>query len=84
MSLSRTTQLILLTTDFSTAGVSIGSSSDDDSDVNENGKKAIGLECQNTHVHHAFLYVSLPSLHYYGVKMLIITFCGGRKRKWRT
>ena len=80
-SLTKTTQLILSTPDFSTAGVSIESLSND---VNENGKKAIGLECQNTHVHHAFLYVSLPSLHYYGVKMLFFTFCGGRKRKWRT
>ena len=84
ISLSRTTQLILSTPDFSTAGVSIGSLSNDDNDVNENGKKAIGLECQNTHVHHAFLYVSLPSLLYYGVKMLIFTFCGGGERKWRT
>ena len=84
ISLSRTTQLILLTPDFSTAGVSIGSLSNDHSDVNENGKKAIGLECQNTHVQHAFLYVPLPSLHYYGMKMIIFTFCGGHKRKWRT
>ena len=84
ISLSRTTQLILSTPDFSTAGVSIESLSNDHSDVNENGKKAIGLERQNTHVQHAFLYVSLPSLLYYGVKMLIFTFCGGGERKWRT
>ena len=44
ISLSRTTKLILLTPDFSTAGVSIESLSKDDSDVNENSKKAIGLD----------------------------------------
>ena len=44
ISLSRTTQLILLTPDFSTAGVSIESLRKDDRDVNENGKKAIGLD----------------------------------------
>ena len=33
--------------------------SNDDGDVNDNGKKA------TLHVHHAFLYISLPSLHDY-------------------
>ena len=31
------------------------------------------------HVHHAFLYISLPSLHDYQVKMFDFTFCEGRK-----
>ena len=39
-----------------------GTLSNDDGDINENGKKAM-------HVHHAFLYISLPSLHDYDVKL---------------
>ena len=37
---------------------------------NGNVKKAIGLMCKTTilHVHRAFLYISLPSLHDYDVK----------------
>ena len=39
-----------------------GSLSNDDGDVNENGKKAIGLDMTRKtttlHVHHAFLYIS--------------------------
>ena len=30
------------------------------------------------HVHHTFLYISLPSLHDYDVKLHNFTFCGGR------
>ena len=56
----------------------IRSLSNDDSDADENGKTAIGLDW---HVHHVFLYISLPSLHYYNVKMSIFTFCRGRERK---
>ena len=39
-------------------------------DGNENVKKAIGLMSKTTilHVHHAFLYISLQSLHNYDVK----------------
>ena len=37
---------------------SLESLSNDQGDVNEKGKKAIGLDWQN--VHHAFLYISLP------------------------
>ena len=64
----------------------LGSLSNDDGDVNKNGKKAIGLDWQTTtlHVYHAFLYISLPSLHYYDVKMPIFTFCEGRERKTTT
>ena len=53
--------------------LSLGSLSNDDGDGNENGKKAIGLISKTTtlHVHHAFLYISLPSLHDYDVKMPI-------------
>ena len=32
------------------------------------------------HVHHAFLYISLPSLHDYHVKIPNFTFCEGRKQ----
>ena len=31
------------------------------------------------HVHHAFLYISLPSLHDYNVKVRKITFCRRRE-----
>ena len=45
----------------------LGSLSNDEGDVNEEGKKAIGLDWQN--VYHAFLYISLPSLHDQGVSI---------------
>ena len=53
--------------------------SNDDGDVNENGKAAITL-----HVHHAFLYISLPSLHDYDEKMPNFTFCKRRGHKTTT
>ena len=45
-------------------------------------KKAIGLLRKTTtlHVHHAFLYISLPSLHDCDVKMPNCKFNGGRKQ----
>ena len=54
----------------------------DDGDGNVSIKKAIGLLSKTTtlHVHHAFLYISLPSLHDYHVKMLGFTFYAGRKQ----
>ena len=60
----------------------IGSFSNDDGDGNQDVKKAIGLLRKTTtlHVHHAFLYISLPSLHDYGVKMPNYKFYGGRKQ----
>ena len=60
----------------------LGSFSNDDCDGNEDVKKAIGLLCKTTtlHVHHAFLYISLPSLHDYDVKMPNCKFYGGRKQ----
>ena len=63
-----------------------GSLSNDDGDVNENGIKAIGYIGKTTtlHAHHAFLYISLPSLHDYDVNMPNFTFCGGREDKAMT
>ena len=51
-------------------------------DGKQDVKKAIGLLRKTTtlHVHHAFLYISLPSLHDYDVKMPNCKFCGGRKQ----
>ena len=48
----------------------IGTLRNYDGDGNEKVKKAIGLMCKTTtlHVHHAFLYISLQSLHNYDVK----------------
>ena len=62
--------------------VILGSFSNDDGDGNEDVKKAIGLLSKTTtlHVHHAFLYISLPSLHDYDVKMPNCKFYGGRKQ----
>ena len=64
----------------------IGSLSNDDADGNENGKKGIGLISKTTtlHVHHAFLYISLPSLPDYNVKVPEFTFCRGREHKTTT
>ena len=42
----------------------IGNLSNYDGDGNKNGKNAN----KTLHVHHAFLYISLPSLHNYDVK----------------
>ena len=54
-----------------------------DSDVNENVKRAIGLMSKTTtlHVHHAFLYISLPSLHNYDVKWPNFKFTWERERQ---
>ena len=51
----------------------------DDGDGNEEVKKAMGLISKTTilHVHHAFLYISLPSLHDYDGKMPNFTFHRG-------
>ena len=61
--------------------MSVRSFSNDDGDGNENVKKATGLLSKTTTmlVHHAFLYISLPLLHDYDVKMPSFTFYGGRK-----
>ena len=59
--------------------MSVGSFSNGDG--NENVKKATGLLNKTTSLHllHAFLYISLPLLHDYDVKMPSFTFYGGRK-----
>ena len=63
-----------------------GSLSNDDGDGNENGKKAIGLDWENNNFARAsrFLYISLPSLHDYNVKVPNFTFCRGRENKTTT
>ena len=47
-------------------------------------KKAIGLDMTSKtttlHVHHAFLYISLPSLHDYNVKLPDVSFCQEREQ----
>ena len=49
--------------------------SDDGRATTRTSKKAIGLITKTIlHAHHAFLYISLPSLHDYDVKMPIFTF----------
>ena len=47
----------------------VGSQSNEDGNVNENGKKPIGLECQNSNT--LFLYILLQD---YDVKMPYFTF----------
>ena len=63
----------------------LGSFSNDGGDGNQDVKKAIGLLRKTTtlHVHHAFLYISLPSLHECDVKMPNCKFYGGRKQATR-
>ena len=62
----------------------LGSFSNDDGDGNgnENAKIAMGLLSKTTtfHVRHAFLYISLPSLHDYHMKMPDFTLYGGRNQ----
>ena len=54
----------------------LGSVRNDDGDGDENGKKAIDLFSKTTtlHVQHTFLYISLPSLRDYDVKMPNFSF----------
>ena len=58
---------------------SIGSLRCDDGDGNGNATKAIGLISKTTtlHLHHPFLYISLPSLDDYDVKMPNFTMYRG-------
>ena len=65
---------------------SLGSLTNVDGDGSENGKKATGLDWQTTttHVYHAFLYISLTSLHDYNVKVPNFTFCRERENKTTT
>jgi len=57
------------------------SNHDGDGNVNEKGKKAIGLisKTNTLHVYLTFLYISLPSLKNYDVKMPNFTFYGEHK-----
>ena len=60
----------------------LGTLRSNDADDNENVKITIGLISKTTtsHVHHTFLYISIPFLHDYDVKMPNLAFCGGRKQ----
>ena len=64
----------------------VKSLSNDDGDGNENGKKTIGLDRQNSNFVRASLclYISLPSLHDYNMKMPKFTFCRRREHKTTT
>ena len=66
----------------SAAATKVGTLRYHDGDDNENVKKALGWKGKTTtlHVYHAFLYISLPSLHDYDDKMPNFTFYGGRKK----
>ena len=66
---------------------SIGSLSNYDGDVNEKGKKVIGLDWQNHNFARfitLFLYITLSSLHDNDMKMPNFTFCGERDHKTTT
>ena len=58
-----------------------------DGDGNENGKNSPGLEWQNSTENNnfarvfPFLYIDLPSLHDYDVKLSNFTFDRGRRHK---
>ena len=60
----------------------LGCFSNDDGDGSEDDKKAIGSLRKTTslHVLHAFLYISLRSLHDYDVKMPNYKFYAGRNQ----
>ena len=66
---------------FHTRVKELGTLRSDDSDSNENAKKAIpiGLITKTTILlmHHACLYISLLSLHDYGLKMPNLKFYKG-------
>jgi len=63
----------------SIVGTNVGTLRSDDDDGNENVKKTIGLKTKTTmlRLHHAFLYISLQSLHDYDVNMPNFTFYRG-------
>ena len=60
-------------------GDKLGTLRSDVGDGKGNATKAIGLISKTTifHVHRAFLYISLPSLHNYDVKMPNFTMYRG-------
>ena len=57
----------------------VGTLRSDEGDGSGNAAKTIGLISKTTilHVHHALLYISLPSLHDYDVKMPNFTMYRG-------
>ena len=63
-------------------GPKLGRFSNDDGDGYAKVKTATGLlnETSSLQVYHAFLYISLPLLHDYDVKMPNFTLYGGRKQ----
>ena len=64
--------------------VILGSVSNDNSDDNESRKKSNRFRLakkSNLHVHHAFLYISLPLLHDCEVKLPNFTFYEGREQE---
>ena len=68
-------------TDFLTAFTAqpLGTLRPDDGDDNGNATKSVGLMSKTTilYVHHAFLYISLPSLHDDDIKMPNFTIYRG-------
>ena len=60
----------------------IGTLRSNDTDVNENVIKTIGLMSKTTtlHVHQSFMYISFPFLPDYDVKMTNLAFNGERKQ----
>ena len=61
----------------------LGSLSNDNGAATRTANKTIDLLSKTTtlHVQHTFLYISLPSLQDYDVKMPNFTFYGGREHK---
>ena len=61
---------------LSSCTIILGSLSNNEGNSNEDGKKAIGLDWQNNNIarEHSFLYIFLPSLHDYHVKVPNFTF----------
>ena len=66
----------------------VASLSNDHSDGNENGTKAVGLINETTTLHACITllctFLSLPSLYDYDVKMPNFTICEGREQKTTT
>ena len=62
------------------------STNDGHGNGNKNGNKAIGLDWQNNNFTRAsrFLYILLPSMHDYNVKVPNFAFCRGREQKTTT
>ena len=69
------TEMRMLCQQFAPSGETIESLSNDDGDGHKNGKKAIGFDWHNNFERRSrYLYISLPSLHDYDVKLPIFMF----------